>query len=246
MSGKLLAGFASIVMIATPAVAQDFAMGWFNDSAQIMDSYVGQAAMASVAIRRPAPKGRETSPERRSPPPRRAVASLTFAVDANVSRQVRDRFRDQLVRSNPAKAGEIDTALKQDWMRGYASDIARPNGFDPRNVADSHAAYLIASWALVNNVTTLPPRGITAVRDKVRADLIADPKIAALSVSRKQELGENLNYNTVLVMANRTRIYETGDKALRAAATRHYSAQFARLGIDLTRLQLTDAGFVAR
>nr|WP_314072236.1 DUF6683 family protein [uncultured Roseococcus sp.] len=239
----------TVALLATPARSQDdFGLRWFNNSASMIQGYMGQAAMASVAnaqARRVAREGRrgEQAPALRERAGRENI--LLVGNDRAVSRQARARFVDDLVRSQPQARPQLEAALASDWQAGYAQEIARPNGLDPRNLADSHAAYLIASWAVVNDVATISPRGIAAVRDAIRADLAARPEIAQLTPAQRQGLAELLNYNTVLVMAQRVRI-QGGDRALQAEAARHYAAQFSRQGVDLAALRLTDDGFITR
>lgn len=239
----------AVALLATPARAQeDFGLRWFNNSSSMIQSYVGQAAMASVAnaqARRVARDGARGGP---APAPRergRCENSLRVGNDPAVSRQVRARFVDDVARSQPEARAQLEAALASDWQAGYAREIARPNRLDPRNLADSHTAYLIASWAVVNGVANIPPRGIAAVRDAVRDDLEGRPEIARLTPAQRQGLAELLNYNTVLVMAQRMRI-QRGDRALQAEAARHYAAQFSRQGVDLAALRLTDDGFITR
>jgi hypothetical protein len=221
---SVLAALFGTAFLAVPltAAAQDFGMVLFNDSIDLTNAYVAQSAMASVAIVR---------------------SVMEFERDLEVSARVRERFRDQLIRSNPDRAADIDTALERNWLREFAYEMAL-NGLDADNLADANTAYLIASWALVNNVEFLDPRAILSVRNSMRAAISNSPDVIAMSNADKQMAAETLIYNTVLVMANRVQIAATRDSALHAAAAKHYGDGFRELGIDLKALQLTNHGFV--
>jgi len=222
--------------------SQDFGMVMFNDSIDLTNSYVAQSAMASVANANAKANARRSG----STAGKKALRTLGFRSDPAVSAKVKARFRSQLVQSNPAQAAIVDAALKADWLKGYGAEIARPNGLDARNLADGYTAYLVASWALVNNVETLSARSIKAARDTMRAAMIADPKISRMTDGQKQEAAEDLIYNTVLVMANRIHISKSGDASLQRSAAENYSDLFQKQGIDLAALTLTEGGFVRR
>ncbi|WEJ31521.1 DUF6683 family protein [Devosia sp. SD17-2] len=234
---SVLAALLGTAFLAVPltAAAQDFGMGFFNDSIDLTNAYVAQSAMASVANVRPLT----------TPPPTAIDRSvMEFERDLEVSARVRERFRDQLIRSNPDRAADIATALERNWLREFAYEMAL-NGLDADNLADANTAYLIASWALVNNVEFLDPRAILSVRNSMRAAISNSPDVIAMSNADKQIAAETLIYNTVLVMANRVQIAATRDSALHAAAAKHYGDGFRELGIDLKALQLTNHTFVS-
>jgi hypothetical protein len=229
---------AAVVLASPIAVqSQDFGMVLFNDSVDLTNAYVAQSAMSSVFNAQPLT----------APIPRVAIdfSVLRFERDSAISARVRDRFRDQLVRKQPDRIADIDRALEQNWLQAYVLEIAARNGLDAKNLADANTGYLIASWALVNNVITLDPRGILSVRDQMRAALANSQQAISMSDAEKQEAAETLIYDTVLVMANRVQIASSGDTALQRAAAEHYAAGFRELGIDLSALDLTPYGFVS-
>ncbi|GEM_PF-3203344 len=174
-------------------------------------------------------------------------ASLQVPRDRALSQRVKAEFRADLVRINPGKEVAIDQALAQDWLAGYRTDIAVPNGLDPANLADAVTAYVIAGWAIVNRQEQISARGIARVRDNFRAAMAASPQTAGLSAAARQEMAERLIYQTVLIMANRVQIARTRDNQLAEAAARHYRETLrSGTGIDLANLKLEDSGFIAR
>lgn len=216
-----------------PTRAQDFGMVMFSDSIDLTNAYVAQSAFASVA-------GGGTSAVTLSEP-----ANLKFRIDQRISDQIREDFRRQLITANPSAETAINAALSKDWLRGYRDEIASPNDLDASNLADAYTAYLVSGWALVNAVDRPSNKGILAVRDALREAIAANPEVQHMSDADRQRSAESLIYNTVLIMANRVRIFKTGDSIMQRAASTHYHASFAALGIDLSNLTLTDRGFVS-
>lgn len=191
---------------------------------------------------------RDTHPQGNRPAPAgRPAADLRFSATPAISQGIKARFRARLIRDNPGKRAEIDRALARDWLAGYRTDIATPNGLDPRNLADAVTAYFVASWAIVHKVDQISPRAVASVRDHFRTAMAASPQTNRMRASARQEMGEELIYQTVLIMANRTQIARTRDARLADAASRHYrSAVQTGAHVDLQALRLEDRGFVAR
>ncbi|MHA6690901.1 DUF6683 family protein [Devosia sp. A449] len=235
-SHNLIGALLGAALLATPVQAQDFGMVLFNDSIDLTNAYIAQEAMASVA---------NAGAHAVTTKARTAAEVLQFGTDRGISAQVREQFRSELINTHPSQAAAIDAALRQDWLRGYREEIATPNGLDPANLADAYTGYLVASWALVNNVETLSDRAIASVRNSMRMAMAENTAIAMMSDAEKQHVAESLIYNTVLVMANRIHISQMGDMSLQRAAADHYQAAFLALGIDLSKMALSDTGFVS-
>ncbi len=202
-----------------------------------MNSYIDKAKR----------KGSPRQAPRRAPGPASTAASpanLTVASDPAISQKVKASFRSQLARAYPDKRGAIDQALAKDWLAGYRTDIAAPNRLDPRNLADAVTAYMVAAWAIVHKQEQIPARGIQNARDHFRATMAASAQTRALSASARQQMAEELIYQTVLIMANRVQIARTKDRALADAASRHYRQAVQRgAHIDLQTVRLDDRGF---
>jgi hypothetical protein len=252
-----LACLGALSMAAVPHARADMPfLSAANDAAFLAQNYAANASMASVAnhqarrVARSAGRGATQTPS--APPPlvRGAPtrgASLSVGNDPRIAREVRQRFRAQLVSAHPTQQAAIDQALSQDWLQGYRREIARPNGLDADNVADAFTAYYVAAWAIVHGATTVSPAAVAAVRDPMRAAWTVSPAAAAMTAPQRQFAAQEAIYRTVLIMANRTHIHQTGNKALQQQAARHYQAQVLQgAGINLEQLRLTEAGFVAR
>lgn len=189
----------------------------------------------------------KTDKKARGNPPRvstRAETALDVSDNAEISRQVKRAFRDELLRQNPGQKGAVDRALATDWLAGYRDEIARPNGLKPDNLADVMTAYLIAGWAIVHKREAISPQSIRAVRDQLRETIPSNQLLARQSEVERQRMAEELMYSTVLIMANRVEISRTKNAQLADQASRHYR-QVVESGmrVDLSKLALTDAGF---
>lgn len=233
-----------VMMTAQPSHAQYFdgPAYAFPVTDMIGPAITGTSMNSYIKGRQPAPRRKETAP-----PKPAALADLRVGRDPAVSAAVKAAFRNQLVRSNPARRAAIDQALARDWLVGYRDEIASPNGLDSANLADAVTGYAIAAWAIANKQTTISPRAITAVRDTMRQSMRASPQTARLTAAARQKMAEELIHQTVLIMANRTEIARTRNGTLAESAARHYrSAALSGMGVDLAKLQLTDRGFASR
>ena len=174
----------------------------------------------------------------------RPQAALRVSDNAEISRQVKRAFRDQLLSGNPGQKGAVDQVLRTDWLTGYRDEIARPNGLQHGNLADVITAYLIAGWAIVHKREVISPQSIRAVRDQLRQTMPSNQLLARQSDVERQRMAEELMYSTVLMMANRIEIARTKNAQLADQASRHYRHVVkSGMMVDLSKLALTDAGF---
>lgn len=231
---------SAALALAVPVARAELYLNMAADSAMMAQSVAAQMGMAAVS--------RSYDPRDGKDAQRGAARQgLQIGSDRAVSQQVRQRFRDGLVRANPGAEAAIDQALAKDWLKGYRSDIAGPNGLDARNLADVYAGYMIANWAVVHQRDTIAPRAIAAVRQTLARQLRADSAAAALDAATRQRAGETLIYQTTLIMANREALAKSGNSARRREAATHYRRIFQQdSGIDLGTLDLTEQGFVPR
>ncbi len=240
IGGALLLA-ATLAFAVLPARA-DLYLNIAADSAMMAQSVAVQMGMAAVSKSYYPLDGRGSAP--RAQP---KSAALRIGSDRAISRQVRQRFRDGLVRANPGAETAIDQALAKDWLQGYRTDIAAPNGLDANNLADVYAGYMIASWAIVRQRDTIAPRAIAAVRRTMAQQLGQGGAAAAMTPADRQRAGETLIYQTTLIMANREALARGGNAQRRQQAAEHYHRVFQQdSGIDLARLDLTEQGFVQR
>ena len=227
---------------ATLSARADTYLNMAADSAMMAQAVAAQMGMAAVS-KNYYPRDDRSSAPRTEP----KSAALRIGSDRAISREVQQRFRDGLVRANAGAEAAIDQALARDWLKGYRTDIAAPNGLDASNLADVYAGYMIATWAIVHQRDTIPPRAIAAVRRKLAQQLGEGGAAAAMTRPDRQRAGEMLIYQTTLIMANREVLARGGDAQRRQQAAEHYRRVFRQdSGIDLARLDLTEQGFVQR
>lgn len=234
-----------LLWAGTPtAQADTLFLNMASDSAMMAQSVAAHMGMAAVS-KSYYPKG--TSAPAAPKAQDSARTALAMGTDRRISQQVKQHFRDGLVRANPGETRAIDEALAKDWLAGYRSDIARPNGLDARNFADVYVGYIIANWAIVHQRDTISPKSIAAVQQTVRQQLRNEGALAAMGADERQRAGESMVYQTTLIMANREALAKAGRTARRQEAAEHYRRLFLQdSGVDLARLALTDQGFVSR
>jgi hypothetical protein len=174
----------------------------------------------------------------------RDLAALSFRPSAAVSQAVLERVARQF---GGDRADAYRQALMRDGVLEKFDALLREYGFASRNVADAFTAYLVMSWEVVNDRDADDYRGgIDALRARMRAAMARDPRVAALTDARKQELAETFGYLAMIAAGTRSQLAHNGDRAALARLQDGVNATARKLGMDLRAVAMTPQGFVAR
>jgi hypothetical protein len=119
--------------------------------------------------------------------------------------------------------------------------------WSPNNIGDVVAYMLVSCYAAFYSRTSLPDRGVLAVRRSAREDLASDRRIRRLSDARMQEAAEMLELRTIIRISDLNVARMQGDAALEQAAEAELRS-FVRevLGVDFKKVKLTRQGLVRR
>lgn len=242
----------------SPASAQDFMVA-AEDSAYLARSYAGGAAVASAMNSYARERAGRTAPRteggRRSPAAAPSApitasqrASLNFARDAEVTRNVNQRLAASMTRPGSGiDAAALTRALDTGRLQGEFGRLLREFGMSPDNLADVVAGYLIINWEVANETDSRPySRGYTAVRDDVAAALAASGATQRLSAAQKQEFADALIATAMLTVEGRRQLLRSDDTAAKQRLRDAARSGARQLGVDVTAVRLTNAGFAAR
>jgi|GEM_PF-353418 len=187
----------------------------------------------------------EPSSELRPPERSRVAAATTYRSTPAVSTRVQSQFADFIERTAGREAAErARSAFRSgDPIASWAA-IVREDGLRAGDVVDAMAAYWILNWIMANQGDNNRAQAL-AVRDQVRGIIGGSPAMARLDDAGRQEVAEVLMLNFLAQQATYVDAMQRGDQAMMrrlgdAAVTRFHN----EMGVDLRRLQLTDAGFV--
>jgi hypothetical protein len=171
------------------------------------------------------------------------AATLTYIPDLRVSEQTRAAVVDALSRQNPALRAQMDTALNGGMVLKIFDRFMALHGFSSRNVADDMAMQLLVSWEIVTGGVATPGQ-IRGADSQVRGVFLSTPQLRAMTNGERQQMAENIAYQVVIGSAANRQFQRAGDRAQLAQLRQTAQTILRQRGIDLTRLQLTDRGFV--
>lgn len=167
-----------------------------------------------------------------------ARADLTFTPSAQRRRANLATFAAQ---SN-GEAAIAQIAAKADQIFPQLEAAMASRGMKMNNLADSYAVWWIASHDAVHGVTETRPAHIyRAVSDQAAKALAATARIASASPALKQQLADALLVQVILIDTSVDQAKQDPQQ-LRAIGTA-VSQGSRRMGVDLSAMQLTDAGF---
>ncbi|MBP2301082.1 DUF6683 family protein [Azospirillum picis] len=226
--------------LAAPAAAQDMPTVLPNNyvlsdilNRQRVDTVIGSATGGAAG-----PPQRQVP----SPPP---AAATTYRAAPEVSARVRRQFADWMGRQAGAEGGRriAEAMVQRDPVRNWAQ-IVGGDGLRPGDLADTMASYWILNWVMANTADSNRAQA-QAVRNQVRPIIVSNPDYARLGEAQRQEMSEVLMLNFLVQHAAYVDAVTRGD---RATIRRLGDAAVARfrneMGVDLRRLELTNAGFV--
>ena len=174
-----------------------------------------------------------------------ALRALTFAPSIAVTRRVEQKFIAELGAKLPAQKPGIQELFDSGVLDATFASLLAKFGYSSDNLADVMTAYVILSWETVHNGdATQHPRGIAAVHRRIRNALASDPRVGAFSDVEKQEFAETLATMAMLDTLARRQLLAGHDTAQLLQLERGVREATLALGIDVGKLQLTDAGFV--
>lgn len=249
MSGKqvFLAGaVAAALLCASQTQAQDYAFQGFAtaDAMNQMHAAMRDNMMEpSSQARAPSRGGAAASAATQG---RRATVQTTYRSSPAVSTRVRAQFAEFIEQTSGREAAERARSAFQsgDPIASWAG-IVREDGLRTGDLADAMAAYWILNWIMANQGDNNRTQAL-AVRDQVRGVIGGSPAVARLGDAGRQEMAEVLMLNFLVQQATYVDAMQRGDQAMMrrlgdAAVTRFRN----EMGVDLRRLQLTDAGLVS-
>lgn len=171
------------------------------------------------------------------------TAAMTYRPDLARRRANLARFVARTRAIDPAGADELAKMFARSDMIEEIGRLGAPYGLRIDNVADAYSTYWINAYQAFLGRNTTPSRTLmAAVRDQASRAIGATAQFAGANDAAKQEMAEALWVQAALldVAVEQSR----GDPA-RLKAVGQAAAQGAQaMGLDFTRMTLTEEGFV--
>lgn len=237
------ARFTSLAMalaLLTPAMAQDMPTALPNNYV-LSDILNRQRVDAAIGVT--GATGQAAGPSARREAPVRVVTK--YHASREVSARVRRQFAEWMSSLAGAPGGRRIAASMHDrdpvrsWARIVGDDELKPG-----DMADAVAAYWILNWVMANDADSTRAEA-QGVRRQVRRMMAASPGYGRLKEAQRQEISEVLMLNFLIQHAAFTDAKARGDSETTDRLGQAAVSRFKKeMGVDLTELRLTDAGFL--
>lgn len=182
----------------------------------------------------------QAGPAATSPSP----ARFDFGADPAVSRRIQADFETMIrMRTSADGAKKVLAFFDRKPLRVAYREVASTYGMSDRDLRDVVTLYLLAGWMAANQADVPTVAQVRATRAQIGRVMEAAPP-ASNSPEQRQQLGERMMYDLVLIVAARGDGVETGDQQGLAALAGETTAAFRQRGFDPLAYRLTDdAGF---
>ena len=155
------------------------------------------------------------------------------------------KFADSMKRNDPSNSSNIDALFGGGEIIGRLDEMMRPWGLRTNNVADAYTVWWVAAWHAVNRRELTPdPITMGAVKRQAQGALLSTPQLTAASNASKQEMAEALLVQAMLIDGGIDDA--AGNSVKQAALAKAVNQGAKRMGLDLTKMTLTQDGFVPR
>lgn len=231
-----------------PAVAQDFFLP--NTSAIIQGAVMGEvlrdayggAEAPSAPSDRAAPMGLSPLFQGGGQSARQAPVALPVRPTPAVRQAALAAYAGRLKANNPAMVEPFQAYFRQhDYSALFRTAIAG-TGLRETDLGDVMAAFTMLGWLIVNDVRDdMPPETYRGLRDQLAPALAANPKLT--DPATRASLAEEQKISLVVLLAGWQGAVREGNLA---AYRRGVAQMFRTQGLELAKLQVTDAGFSAR
>lgn len=171
--------------------------------------------------------------------------ALTYVPSLQVRRAHFAKIVDQTRSTDPALANRLQQVFAASDLIQELDKMMRPMGLSSNNVADVFTVYLISAWDVVHNRNMgTNPKVHLAVKQQMETMVSSVPSITSADDATKQVVAESILVQTLLLSANRANV---GSNSVEQQAFADSANQGAKaLGLDLSTLNLTEQGFVAK
>ena len=173
-----------------------------------------------------------------------ASASLRYTPNAARRRANLAQFVARSRSADPAGAERLAQLFASgDIIERIGAAIA-PLGLRVDDLADAYALWWVAAWQATQGANPTPSRAVLqAVRAQVMRAITTTPALANTSDADRQNLAEALLTQTMLLDAMVEQARRPEEQRDIAAAAAQGAAG---MGLDLSRMRLTETGFVPR
>jgi hypothetical protein len=173
-------------------------------------------------------------------------AAVSYTADPQRTERTRAKMIELMSGGDAARRAELEKAFADNAVLKEFERVMSENGYSSRNVADGMAVLLQASWETISGSTASKAQ-IKGIRRQVLDIFLGTPALRAMTDAERQDWAERIAYQVVLSTIARQEALRSGDPARLKQVQQSVAAMLvAQVGIDMSRLRLTEQGFRRR
>lgn len=177
--------------------------------------------------------------------PQSDTPSLSFSPSQSRRRANLAAFIDRTRKIDPNGADAMQQLVMSSDVISQIDQVMRPLGLRADNVADAYAVWWVAAWQAVNNRDLGSSEAVySSVKTQTSNALISTPAFASVTDAQKQELAESMLVQAAMIDAYVD--FAAGNPTQQAALAKAVNQGAKKMGLDLTKMNLTEKGFVPR
>ena len=216
-------------------------------SAQMFGTIAGQTAMNNVIMANVNQRGQRNAhaeEERKSgspSTPQIGAVNFNYTPSKPLRAKNMNDFIASLNRTDPQAASGLRSMHAQNDLIELIDRELRSSGLRASNVADAYTVWWITAWQAVNGRDVqLSSRLSQSVKSQVEGAMSAPPQFANLNAAQKQTFAESLLIQTLMIESAKN------NPALTSELPKAINQGAKSMGLDLTKMTLTEDGFVPR
>jgi hypothetical protein len=202
----------------------------------------GNLSLGRSILREHASAGRTTAPPPAALTPTQIEAALMYTPDPQLSEKIRIAMIDTVSTGNPESRPVWEAAFADNAiLRDFAS-LVSAHGYSSLNFSDDFATMLWVSWEIItgNKASAAQIRG---VHEQARGIVLGTPRLRTTPNPERQAIAEAIAYQVVIFSAANAEALRTGDQAQLAQLRENVATAARQLGLDVSRMRLTNKGF---
>ena len=174
-----------------------------------------------------------------------AIADLNFNSSPTVRKQLFDKMVSEQRKVDPVSAKKTAAFLSSTNIIDQIVQMMRPMGLRADNVADAYTLWWVIAWHAANGRQGEPDAQImAAVKQQASNALLSTPQFASTNDAQKQEMAESMLIQAALIDAHIDAA--AGNPSQQAALAQAVNQGAKKMGLDLTKMDLTENGFMPR
>ncbi|WP_337827084.1 DUF6683 family protein [Pseudonocardia sp. TMWB2A] len=233
---------ATAILVAAPASAQ------FQNSVYIAPYNPG-LQLLNDSIRGDIDE-EDDEPEQQRPvtqPSPGPIVNLKYTPSKTQTQRNLAKFVAKTREISPANADQMAQIFATTDVIGHIGQGMRSMGLHADNVADAYTLWWVVAWHAANRQNAEPNKQIMAsVKRQVETALRSSPQIATATNAQKQEMAEAMLVQAAMIDAGIDDAAGNPTKQAALARAVNQGAMAMDRDLDLTKMTLTQDGFVPR